>query len=73
MNLTPSQAGFIKGLGLTILLAILSFFTDAANLTGIVGPTLSALIVAVASAIESSMKADDNGETGLFGTVSIKK
>lgn len=73
MKVSPALAGFLKGLFLTVVIAIAGFFSDAANLEGIVQPALVALIASVASAIESSMKAKANGEKGLFGAVAIEK
>lgn len=73
MALTNAQAGFLKGLGLALMFALLSFFGDVANLNGVVGPAVASLLAALASSLESHLKAESGGEKGLFGAVSIKQ
>lgn len=72
IQISPALAGFIKGLMLTIVLAVVSFIGDANNL-GMLSPAVAALVASIASAIESSMKSKDEGNTALFGAVSVKK
>lgn len=72
MNLSPAQAGFLKGLVLAVIAAVCMYLENSANLTGIVNPTLAVIIASVASAVESSMKASSGGTTALFGAVSLK-
>lgn len=72
MELNPTQAGFIKGLGTVVVLAVVSYLASAAHLEGVLNPTLAALAASIFAAIESSLKAKSNGEKGLFGAVSIK-
>lgn len=73
MKISPSTAGFLKGLLIVVVLAVVSFLGDAAHLTGVLNPVLAALVAGVFSGIESKMKANTDGETGLFGAVSIKQ
>lgn len=72
-QVSPGVAGFLKGLVLVVVIAVLGFLSNATNLEFIANPAIVSLIVAVASAIESSMKAKTAGEKGLFGAVSIRK
>lgn len=73
INISPATAGFIKGLVMAVIVAVLAFLSDATNLSFISNPAIVALIVAVASSIESSMKAKSDGTKGIFGAVSIKR
>lgn len=70
MTITPGLSGFLKGLLLVVILAVTSYLSDAANLTGI-APVIATLVVAVASAIESSIKA--NSGKALFGAVRVSR
>lgn len=72
IKLSPAVAGFAKGLGIAVLLAVVSYFGDAAHLGGVVSPTLAVLIASIASAVESSLKASSGGTSALFGAVRIK-
>lgn len=71
-QLSPAWAGFVKGIGMVIVMAVAAYLSDAAHFTGILTPTLATLAASVFSAIESSMKAKSGGSQGLFGTVTIK-
>ena len=74
MKLTPAIIGFIKGLGIVALLAILSFLGDASHFTGVINnPYVISIIVALVSAFESSLKAKSDNTTALFGAVKISK
>ena len=73
MNISPLVAGFLKGILLAAIGAIVLYLSNAANLNGVVSPILATLIAAIASSIESNMKATSNGTTGLFGAVTISK
>lgn len=73
MTLTSAQAGFIKGLALTLIFAAVTFFGDAQNLQGIMSPGLAALVAALASSLESHLKAKSDGTVALLGAARIKK
>ena len=73
ITVSPAIAGFVKGLALAAIGAIVLYLANAANLTGVVSPTLAVLIAAIFSAIESSMKASSGGSTGLLGAVNISR
>lgn len=73
MNVSPKLAGFLKGLVLSVIAAIAVYLSDATNIAFISNPLVVAIIVSLASSIESSMKANSDGTKGLFGAVSIKK
>lgn len=72
VNLSPAVAGFLKGVLIAVVLAIVSYLGDSAHLGGIVSPSIAVLIASVASAIESSLKSSSGGTSALFGAVRLK-
>ena len=72
MKISPTVAGFIKGILGVVVIALVSYLTDAANLTGILGPTLAVIAAGLFSAIESGLKAKSGGSTALFGAAHIR-
>lgn len=56
---------------LVVVGAIVAYFEDAAHLSGIIPVALIPLVMAIASAVESSIKA--NTGAGLFGAVKVSK
>ena len=73
VSLSPAWSGFLKGIVLAAIGAVVLFLADSANLTGVLSPTLAVLVASIFSAIESSMKASSGGTVGLFGAVNIQK
>jgi len=71
MNMSPAVAGFIKGLLGVMVLVIVSYLADAANLTGLLNPTIATIVAGAFSALESSLKAQSGGTTALFGFAKI--
>ena len=71
MTLSPAIAGFIKGLLMVIVLAVVSYLGDSAHLSGILSPALATIAAGLFSAIESSLKASSGGSTALFGAVKL--
>lgn len=71
MNITPGWNGFLKGLLLSVIAVVVVYFEDAAHLSGIIPTALIPLVVAIASALESSIKASTGN--GLFGAVRVSK
>lgn len=71
ITVSPGMAGFVKGLLGVVVLVVVSYLANAANLTGILNPTLSIIIAGLFSGIESSLKAKANGSTALFGAVKL--
>lgn len=69
-TLTPAQNGLLKGLLIVVLAALASYFSDAANLTPLVGNSIATLVAMVASAVESHIR-DKSGQ-GLFGAVGVR-
>ena len=63
----PKLIGFLQAIGLALILTILSFLANAANLQGLVNPEMATLVAAVALAIENTINAK-NGKS-LFGLV----
>ena len=70
MTLSPGIAGFLKGLMLVVVLAVVDYLANSANL-GFLSPAVATIVAGIASAIESSIKADTG--KALFGAVSVKK
>lgn len=70
MALSAAQLGFIRGISFTILMAVLTFFADAANLNGLVGPVTASVVASIALAIENHFAA--KGKNALFGAVAQK-
>lgn len=72
MTLSPAQLGLVRTLGTVILFSVLSavlgFLANAVNLTPLLGPTLAAVIAAVAGSLEQHFASQ--GNTALFGAVS---
>lgn len=73
VQVSPATAGFLKGLFLAAVLGICVFLENSANLTGILNPTVATIVVALASSIESHLKAGNDGQKGLFGAIAIRK
>lgn len=65
MNLSPGWLGVIRGLGFVVVLAIIHFLANAANLQGAVGDTVAALIATLALGIEHAIEGSGGG--ALFG------
>ena len=74
MNLlqNPKLAGALRALailvGTAILTAILTFFSNQANLTGLFNPYVAGVIAMIASAIESNIA--NKGGGAMFGAIS---
>ncbi len=67
MNLNPAWLGFLRAVGVTVLVAILSYLGDAAHLNGLVSDSLATIIAAVALGIEHNIESKGGGS--LFGCV----
>lgn len=73
ITISPAVAGFIKGLGIVLLVSFLSYLGDATHLSGIMNPVVATMIAALASSFESHLKSESDNKTALFGSVAIKK
>lgn len=69
MTLTPAQLGLARGLGVAILLAVLTFIGDSANLNGIVSVSAASIISGLALSLEHYLEAKSGNTTALFGAV----
>lgn len=63
----PKLIGFLQAIGLALILTVLGFLANAANLNGLVNPEMATLVAAVALAIENSINAKSG--KSLFGLV----
>ena len=61
--------GFLRGLGVVILIAVLGYVGNAANWAFLENPWLAGLIAAVAAAIEHNI--EDKKGRALFGAVKV--
>ncbi len=64
--MSPAILGAVRGLGIALLFALVSWLANAANLHGLVNDTVATVVAAVALAIEHKMEADGSG--ALFGS-----
>jgi hypothetical protein len=55
--MTNAQIGFVRGLGYAVLAAVCSFIVGNLGGSGIVDPAVSAVIVAIAAAVEHAFTA----------------
>ncbi len=67
IQMNPKLIGVLQALGLALILTVLSFFANVANLNGLVNPEMATLVAAIALAIENTINAK-NGKS-LFGLV----
>lgn len=69
--MNPALLGLFRGLGFAVLMAVLSYLGNAANLSGVVDTSLAAVISSIVLAIEHSLAS--KGDTALFGAVRTRK
>lgn len=69
--MNPSTLGLIRGLGIAVLMAVLTYVGDASHLSGVLSTSIAAIVSAVALMVEHSIE----GSTGkaLFGTVRTRE
>lgn len=67
MTLSPAQLGIVRGLGVALLMSVLTYFGDAAHLNNVVSPLIAALVSSLALSLENHLSA--KGDTALFGAV----
>lgn len=48
----PALLGFLRGIGVVIVYAIVQFLANASNLTGLVGASTAAVVAGLALALE---------------------
>ncbi len=63
----PKLIGVLQALGLSLLMALLAFLANSANLGGLVNPEMATLVAAVALAVENTINAKSG--KSLFGLV----
>lgn len=69
--MSPALLGFVRALGVALVMALLTFIGDASHLTGILNPVTAAIVAGAALALEHRL-AEGSG-TALFGAVRTKK
>lgn len=58
MNLnSPAVLGLLRGLGVVVLSAVLTYFADVTHLQGLVSPPVAALIASIALGLEHAYEA----------------
>lgn len=65
LNLTPAQLGLIRGLGVAILMVVLKYVGDTANLNGLVSDGTAAIVSMFALSIEHYIESRTG--SSLFG------
>jgi len=65
--MSPALLGLLRALGVILLASIVHFFTNAANLDGVVGQSIAPIVAMIALAIEHSM--ESRSGNALFGLV----
>lgn len=68
--MNPAMLGFVRGLGVAVLAAVLVFMGDVANLSGVLRPEVAAIVSALALSLEEFL-ANKKGRA-LFGAVSVQ-
>lgn len=71
MTITPAQLGFVRAIGVAILLFVLSYLGDASHLNGVVSDSIATVIAALALAIEHNI--ESNTGKALFGRVGVAR
>lgn len=69
--MNPAILGLIRGIGVAILMAVLTYLGDASHLNGILSGSLAAIISGVALMIEHSI--ENSTGNALFGAVRTQK
>ena len=65
--MSQASIGALRGLGLVVLLAALSWLANAANLSGLVNPTVGSLITVIALTLEHTFSPAGTVFGGLVG------
>lgn len=68
--MNPALLGALRGLGLVVLVAVLTYVGDASHLTFISNPWIEALIASAALALEHQI--EDKTGKALFGAAKTK-
>lgn len=71
MNISPATLGLLRGIGTTILFAVLTYLGDASHLLGVFSPEVAAVIAGIVLAIEHSVENKTGG--AFFGAVGVKR
>lgn len=72
MTLTPAQYGALKQLGFAVGLVVITFVSQAANISPFIGAGAATIIAMLAGSIEEYLKDPATG-TALFGAVTVQK
>lgn len=70
MSITPAQLGFVRALGVALVLFLLSYLGDAAHLNGILSASGATIVAGLAMSLEQYI--ESNTGKGLFGSTSIR-
>ncbi len=65
VTLSPAVLGFLRGIGVVVLAAVVTYLADATHLQGIVSAPVAALIAAVALGLEQHVSSTTG--KALFG------
>lgn len=70
MTLTPAQNGALKQLLMIVVLGVVAFLANAANLTPFMSAGIATIVSMLASSLESHIRATSG--QGLFGAVNVR-
>lgn len=73
MNITPAWLGFLRGLGVVILFAVLTYIGDASHLAPLIGDSLAAILSGVVLALEHRFEVNNTEGKALFGAVRVRQ
>lgn len=69
MKISPAVLGALRTLGILVLVTVLSWLSNAANLQGVFSPVVVSVITILAGALEQSLSVKSGNTTALFGAV----
>jgi hypothetical protein len=69
--MSPAVLGALRGLLAAIIMAVVTWLANSANLNGVVAPAIGAIVSMVALSIEHAMASGTT--TALFGTVNTQR
>ncbi len=72
ITLSPGATGFIKGILGVLVIAVVSYLSDASHLSGILSVGAATIVAGLFSGVESSLKAQSGNTTALFGAIKLK-
>lgn len=70
LSMNPSLLGLVRGLGIAVLMAVLTYLGDAAHLSGVLSIGAAGIVSALAMSFEHYIA--ENSGKALFGAVAVR-